>query len=159
MVEALLLAIFFFQCKLSRKAAKTPSIINLAFREGTTTGRIVEFWFMTFLSGDKSFNCSESSAVVEILLKSLIEADPPTTAYRLASDQEQTYRGVSTEIPPVEKTKKLDKWVPGIASEDPKKRSVKLFLSLILRYKNYFFWKDSDELSRVDSSRQPRTIS
>ena len=54
-------AIFLFQFKLGRKAAKTACDINQAFGIGTTTEPTAQWWFKKFCAGDKSLQDDKCS--------------------------------------------------------------------------------------------------
>ena len=101
--------IFFFQFKLSRKAAETAHDINEAFGPGTTIERTAQWWFKKFRGGDESLEDDERSGrpsdVDNNQLRALVEANPRTTVRELASELDLTYTTISNHLREIGKTK------------------------------------------------------
>ena len=131
--------IFLFQLKLGRKAAETARDINKAFGSGTTTERTAQWWFKKFCGVDESLEDDERSGwpsdVDNDQLRALVEANSCTTVRELASELDITYLTISNHLREIEKTKKLDKWVPHKLN-DNQKRCYEVSSSLLLCNKN-----------------------
>jgi [histone H3]-lysine36 N-dimethyltransferase SETMAR len=133
-------AIFLYEFKMGRKAAKTARNLNHIFGEGTTSERTAERWFRKFQNGDECLEDEEGRGRKKTVdnenLKTLVEANPRTTVRELAFELGVAGTTVSTHLREIGKSKKLDKWVPHELTESQKKCRFEIASSLISRHKN-----------------------
>ena len=76
-------AVFLFEFKMGRKAAKTTCNINNAFSPGTVDEHILQWWVKKFCKGDESLEDEERSGQPQEVrndqLRAIIKANPLTT--------------------------------------------------------------------------------
>ena len=137
--------IFLFQFKLGQKAAETAHDINDAFGPGTTNERVAQMWFKKFFNGDESLEDEDCrgrpTAVDNEHLKALIEADPSKTTREVAVEIEVDHSTVVRHLKQIEKSKKLDKWMPHALNDNKKNRRFEVSFTLLLRNKNDPFFE------------------
>jgi histone-lysine N-methyltransferase SETMAR len=132
--------ILLYEFKLGHRSAEECQNINLTLGKGTTCTRTVQRWFDRFRSGDTSLEekhgRGRAPAVDNQQLKTLVEANPRTTARELALELGVGCATIMRHLTAIGQKKKLDKWVPHDLTENQKNRRLEVASSLLLRQKN-----------------------
>uniref|UniRef100_A0A0K0FXE7 Histone-lysine N-methyltransferase SETMAR (inferred by orthology to a human protein) n=1 Tax=Strongyloides venezuelensis TaxID=75913 RepID=A0A0K0FXE7_STRVS len=132
--------IFLYEFKRGTSASKTVRNINEAFRENLVSLATAKRWLKKFKEGDESLENEErgrpDSVVDNEELKSVVEANPRQTVREIAGTLEVSKSSVSRHLQQIEKTKKLDQWIPHELTEKQKMCRLETCSSLLLRNKN-----------------------
>ena len=95
------------------KATETTHNINNAFGPGTATGHTVQWWFKKFCKGDETLEdeeCSGWPLEVDDQLRTIIAADPLTTAREVAEELNTDHSILIWHLKQTGNVKKVDKW-------------------------------------------------
>uniref|UniRef100_A0A0N5BU43 HTH_48 domain-containing protein n=1 Tax=Strongyloides papillosus TaxID=174720 RepID=A0A0N5BU43_STREA len=133
-------AIMLYEFKRGTNAAKTTQEINGTFGEDLVSLSTVKRWFRKFKEGSENLENEERGSPGSVLdndeLRKVVEANPRTTVRELAEELNVSKSTISNHLKEIEKTKKLDKWVPHELNDYQKLCRYKVCSSLILRNKN-----------------------
>uniref|UniRef100_A0A0N5CE11 HTH_48 domain-containing protein n=1 Tax=Strongyloides papillosus TaxID=174720 RepID=A0A0N5CE11_STREA len=133
-------AIILYEFKRGTNAAKTTQQINESFGEDLVSVSTVQRWFRKFKEGSEDLENEERGRPETVIdndeLREAVEANPRATVRSLAEDLNVSTATISRHLKEIEKTKKLDKWVPDELNDYQKMCRFEVCSSLILRNKN-----------------------
>uniref|UniRef100_A0A0K0FT87 Histone-lysine N-methyltransferase SETMAR (inferred by orthology to a human protein) n=1 Tax=Strongyloides venezuelensis TaxID=75913 RepID=A0A0K0FT87_STRVS len=132
--------IFLYEFKRGTSASKTARNINKAFGENLVSRATAKRWFKKFKEGDESLENEERGRPDLVVdneeLKGVVEANLRQTVREIARALEVSKSSVSRHLQQIEKTKKLDQWIPHELTEKQKMCRLETCSSLLLRNKN-----------------------
>uniref|UniRef100_A0A0N5BJ06 HTH_48 domain-containing protein n=1 Tax=Strongyloides papillosus TaxID=174720 RepID=A0A0N5BJ06_STREA len=109
-------AMMLYEFKRGTNAAKTTQEINKTFGENLVSPSTVQRWFKKFREGSEDLENEKREKPESVLdndvLREVVEANPRTTVRELARELNVSKSTVSRHLQEIEKTKKLDRWVP-----------------------------------------------
>ena len=108
--------LFLHYFKLGESASRAAKLINKAWGEKSTTARTVARWYLKFRDGDLDLRNAPGqgppSKLADNDLLELVESDPRRSVRELAAVLSVSHMTVYNRLIELNKTKKLDKWVP-----------------------------------------------
>ena len=133
-------AMMLYEFKRGTNAAKTTQEINKTFGENLVSPSTVQKWFKKFREGSEDLENEKREKPESVLdndvLREVVEANPRTTVRELARKLNVSKSTVSRHLQEIEKTKKLDRWIPHELNDYQKLSRYEICSSLILRNKN-----------------------
>ena len=133
-------AMMLYEFKRGTNAAKTTQEINKTFGENLVSPSTVQRWFKKFREGSEDLENEKREKPESVLdndvLREVVEANPRTTVRELARKLNVSKSTVSRHLQEIEKTKKLDRWIPHELNDYQKLSRYEICSSLILRNKN-----------------------
>ncbi|XP_055258689.1 3-keto-steroid reductase/17-beta-hydroxysteroid dehydrogenase 7 isoform X2 [Moschus berezovskii] len=127
--------ILLFEFKIIHNAVET-TYINNTFGPGTANKHTVQWLFEKFCKGDEILEDGELSGRWSEddsnQLRTIIEADPLTTASEVAEELSVYHSTVVWHLKEIGKARKLDKWEPHELTANQKNRHFEVSSSLIL---------------------------
>uniref|UniRef100_A0A0N5CDU5 HTH_48 domain-containing protein n=1 Tax=Strongyloides papillosus TaxID=174720 RepID=A0A0N5CDU5_STREA len=133
-------AIMLYEFKRGTNAAKTTQQINESFGEDLVSVSTVQRWFRKFKEGSEDLENEERGRPETVIdndeLREAVETNPRATVRSLGEDLNVSTSTISCHLKEIEKTKKLDKWVPDELNDYQKMCRFEVCSSLILRNKN-----------------------
>uniref|UniRef100_A0A0N5BJP3 HTH_48 domain-containing protein n=1 Tax=Strongyloides papillosus TaxID=174720 RepID=A0A0N5BJP3_STREA len=136
--------VFALLCYTSSNAVLMPQKqnqqINETFGENLVFASTVQRWFKKFREGSENLENEKRERPETVLdndvLREVVEANPRTTVRELARKLNVSKSTVSRHLQEIEKTKKLDRWIPHELNDYQKLSRYEICSSLILRNKN-----------------------